>query len=233
MAHIINSRSLSHASTTKKLHGNKKLSERRAVAHVSTSSRRRRAPRQQRAQGTVDAIVEAASRLLVESGYGSASTNLIAHRAGVSVGSLYQYFSSKEEVFREVVRRHREEVLPVIDAALDRMEESSEDIVEVTLELMRDMASVNARNPRLMAALDGELGWLEHDRDKNLDTSHRVERILRRRTALPPERIAVTAALMAMTVAPLSRWLVHGKRDTIDTEMFMQGVGRMLRGLLA
>jgi AcrR family transcriptional regulator len=177
--------------------------------------------------------VEAAAQLLVESGFAAASTNAIAERAGVSIGSLYQYFADKEDVFRAVVRRHREEVMPVVKAALVSMAEPRSDLVELALDLMRDMARVNAQNPALMAAIDRELGWLEHEDDAEFDLSRRVTEILRRRTSIPPRRIAVTAELMVMTVAPLSRWLVHGKPAELDTELFVASVGRMLRGLLA
>jgi AcrR family transcriptional regulator len=177
-------------------------------------------------------VVEAAGRLLVEAGYGHASTNAIARRAGVSVGSLYQYFADKEDVFRALVRQHREEVKPVVMAALTRMAEPGGDLVELTLDLMRAMARVNAKNPRLLAAIDRELGWLEHEDDAELELSARITDILRRRTSLPARRIAVTAELMLLTVAPLSRWLVHGKPPTLDTELLVAGIGRMLRGLL-
>ena len=62
---------------------------------IPTTNPRRR-PRQARAQATVEAIVKATSRVLIEEGYDRASTNRIAHAAGVSIGSLYQYFPSKE-----------------------------------------------------------------------------------------------------------------------------------------
>jgi AcrR family transcriptional regulator len=177
-------------------------------------------------------VVEAAGQLLVESGYGQASTNAIARRAGVSVGSLYQYFANKEDVFRALVRRHREEVKPVVTAALARMAEPEGDLVELALDLLRDMARVNAKDPPLMAAIDRELGWLEQEDDADFALTARVTEILRRRTSIASRRIAVTAELMLMTLAPLSRWLVHGKPAALDTELFVAGVGRMLRGLL-
>ena len=55
----------------------------------------RRRPRQARSRATVDAIVEGAARVLVREGYDAASTNRVAKEAGVSIGSLYQYFDSK------------------------------------------------------------------------------------------------------------------------------------------
>ena len=58
----------------------------------------RKLPKQRRAALTVDAILEAAARILVETGYATASTNRIAERAGVGIGSLYEYFPGKEAI---------------------------------------------------------------------------------------------------------------------------------------
>ena len=65
----------------------------------------RKQPRQRRAMVTVDAVLEAAARILVDTGYATASTNRIAERAGVSIGSLYEYFPGKEAIFAELRRR--------------------------------------------------------------------------------------------------------------------------------
>ena len=62
-------------------------------------------PRQARSKATVEAILEAATRILVTSGYASATTNSIARYAGVGIGSLYEYFPNKEAIFTEIRRR--------------------------------------------------------------------------------------------------------------------------------
>ncbi len=58
----------------------------------------RRQPNQQRARATVDAILEAAEKVIQRKGYADTTTNHIAAVAGVSVGSLYQYFPRKEAI---------------------------------------------------------------------------------------------------------------------------------------
>jgi AcrR family transcriptional regulator len=62
-------------------------------------------PKQTRSRLTFDAIVDACAQLLCERGYGALTTNHIAERAGVSIGSLYEYFSDKDAIVYEVVRR--------------------------------------------------------------------------------------------------------------------------------
>ena len=74
----------------------------------------RKAPKQVRSLATVAAIVEAAARILEEAGHAGFSTNAVAERAGVSVGSLYQYFPSKDALIGALVQR--ETSLLLIDA---------------------------------------------------------------------------------------------------------------------
>jgi AcrR family transcriptional regulator len=73
---------------------------------------------QDRSRATVDALVEATARILVREGFDKASTNHIAERAGVSVGSLYQYFPSKEALVVAVIERHHQEIMQVVRRAL-------------------------------------------------------------------------------------------------------------------
>ncbi|WP_432727706.1 TetR/AcrR family transcriptional regulator [Variovorax sp. W6] len=74
----------------------------------------RKAPRQQRSRVTVDAIVEAATRVLARRGWARFTTNEIAAVAGVSVGSLYQYFPDKLAIAEAIRQRHLDEVLAAL-----------------------------------------------------------------------------------------------------------------------
>ena len=67
---------------------------------------------------TVDALIEATARVLVKEGYDRASTNRIAAVAGVSIGSLYQYFPSKEALVAAVIERHLQKLAQVAREAL-------------------------------------------------------------------------------------------------------------------
>lgn len=78
----------------------------------------RKKPRQERSRATVDVILDATARVLVTTGYDRASTNRVAEVAGVSVGSLYQYFPSKEALVAALVERHSAAVRAVIETKL-------------------------------------------------------------------------------------------------------------------
>ncbi|HEY4124505.1 MAG TPA: TetR/AcrR family transcriptional regulator [Rhizomicrobium sp.] len=62
-------------------------------------------PTQERSRQTVEALIEATARTVAEMGWALTTTNHIADRAGVSVGSLYQYFENREELFAALIER--------------------------------------------------------------------------------------------------------------------------------
>jgi AcrR family transcriptional regulator len=76
---------------------------------------------QARSRATVDALVDATARILVREGFDKASTNRIAQVAGVSVGSLYQYFPGKEALVVAVAQRHSAELMRVVHGELARV----------------------------------------------------------------------------------------------------------------
>lgn len=79
----------------------------RANAEKAPKSLRKK-PRQARAEATMAAIVEAAAQILEREGDEAATTAAIAERAGVSIGSVYQYFDNRDAILGAVIRRDRE-----------------------------------------------------------------------------------------------------------------------------
>ncbi len=112
----------------------------------------RKHPKQQRSVATVTAILDAAARILTESGYATASTNRIAERAGVSIGSLYEYFPGKEAIFGELRRREALKAYAEL-MARPRLENPRDGIRHIVGSRLRWMR----RNPTLYAALESEV----------------------------------------------------------------------------
>jgi AcrR family transcriptional regulator len=76
----------------------------------------RRAPTQKRAEETNRILLDATEIVLARHGYEAATTNRIARAAGVSIGTLYHYFPSKEALIEAVVHRMWQSELAVLDA---------------------------------------------------------------------------------------------------------------------
>lgn len=106
---------------------------------------------QERSRATVDALVEAAARILIREGFDRASTNRIAEEAGVSVGSLYQYYPGKEALVLAVIDRHNQEIMQVVRAALAEI--ASQPVEKAVRRLVVAAIDAHRVNPKLHRVL--------------------------------------------------------------------------------
>ena len=114
----------------------------------------RKRPSQERSRFTVDAILEAATDILVRDGFARLTTNRIAERAGVNIASLYQYFPGKEAIVMELRRRHGDEQRAEVRQVLaDRRSGSLESTLR---SLVAIGVAGHARNPRLQRVFTEE-----------------------------------------------------------------------------
>lgn len=122
----------------------------------------RKAASQERSRATVDALVEATARILVKEGFDKASTNHIAEVAGVSVGSLYQYFPTKEALVAAVVERHQQEITQTVRGELaDVLAQPVEKAVRMLVEVAVRAHRVDPRLHRVVAEQIPRVGELE------------------------------------------------------------------------
>jgi AcrR family transcriptional regulator len=122
----------------------------------------RKVASQERSRATVDALVEATARILVKEGFDKASTNRIADVAGVSVGSLYQYFPGEEALVAAVIERHQQEIMQTVRGELAEVlaqpvEKAMRKLVAVAVKAHR----VNPRLHRVLAEQIPRVGRLE------------------------------------------------------------------------
>jgi AcrR family transcriptional regulator len=91
------------------------------MAKPATSPRSglRKLPTQARSRARVEAILKAAGALLGEVGYDGVTTNLIAERAGVPVGSIYQFFETKDDIIAALVERFQARIHKLASEELD------------------------------------------------------------------------------------------------------------------
>lgn len=87
-----------------------------AVPSVPERLKSRKTPVQARSEATVEAIHEAAIQVLLTDGLVRLSTTRVAERAGVSVGTLYQYFPNKDALLFAILSRHFEEMARTIES---------------------------------------------------------------------------------------------------------------------
>ncbi|MEN9314228.1 MAG: hypothetical protein RIS35_621 [Pseudomonadota bacterium] len=124
-----------------------------------TTRRPKRAVRQAtqaRAQSTVKAILEAGARILAERGWRAFNTNAIALRAGVSIGSVYEYFENKQALIDAVANDHLAsgEALLAEGVAMLTNTSRTEDLIAA---LVEGAVMLHALDPHLHRALSSEV----------------------------------------------------------------------------
>ena len=118
-----------------------------------TTRRPRKEPRQARSLATVGVILDATALVMVEEGYDQATTNRIAERAGVSIGSLYQYFPNREAVIGTLNNRTEAELSNAIWQAISEFESSGLNLREFVSFGLTTAVSQHARILPLLQAL--------------------------------------------------------------------------------
>lgn len=103
---------------------------------LKTTPRKR--PRQERSKATVETILAATARVLVKRGFDGLTTNAVADAAGVSIGSLYQYYPNKEALVAALIEQHVEDMNAAILSELTRvaqlpMAEAVRAVIELTI----------------------------------------------------------------------------------------------------
>ncbi|MEU2211876.1 TetR/AcrR family transcriptional regulator [Streptomyces hygroscopicus] len=151
-----------------------------------TSGRRglrpRKQPRQARAELTRQRILTAAAHVFAEYGYAAGTTNRIAERARVSIGSLYQYYPNKDAILVELIARHLHAGAEAVSGRWDEeppgsFEEIIRGFVRLAIDnhhddprLLRVMAEYGPRSPELLTKV------AEYERERIAYTRELLER---------------------------------------------------------
>lgn len=179
----------------------------------------RRKPAQARSRQTVESILVAAARVFAASGYAGATTNHIAEEAGVSVGSLYEYFPNKDAILAALLEAHvrdGEEILSKVgEAAAHSRGADVRTVVRLFVEAMVDL---HARDRALHRVLFEEAPLPPRIRRRIGEIERRaaafVEAYLRADAARTRRNPALAARVVVQTIEGLThRLVIHGERD--------------------
>jgi AcrR family transcriptional regulator len=113
----------------------------------------RKRPVQQRSKTTVDVILLAAAQVFEVHGYAAGTTNRIAERAGVSIGTLYQYFPSKEAIAVALLERHIAETDHRLHEWVGHMVVEQHGLREALHDYVTGMLEMHSEQPRLQHIL--------------------------------------------------------------------------------
>jgi AcrR family transcriptional regulator len=166
----------------------------------------RKRPKQSRSLATVEAILTATTHILTEDGYDQLTTNRVAERAGVSIGSLYQYFPNKEALIFALAEHHTNEIAKLAQHHL--VESRGRSVLDILQQIVKAAIAAHAVNPKLHRVLHEQIPNSEVIR--HLDKA-KMENQLRSFLAqhadqLEPQNLELTVFIVERTI----RALIHG-----------------------
>jgi AcrR family transcriptional regulator len=178
----------------------------------------------------VEAILTATARILVKDGFEHASTNRIAQAAGVSIGSLYQYFPSKEALVAALVERHIGETMDMVRAAFARLIDAP--VQEAAREIIRIMIRVHQHDPKLHRALFQHVpqtSWIERLADIDEQVIALVTAYLDLHQAeLRPRNRRLAAFIASKSVEALTHAAVLFQPEYLDEQEFVDEMAELL-----
>ena len=208
-----------------------------AVPPPSTREKRlqpRKQPRQQRAEETRARILEAARLVFTEHGYSAGTTNRIAEGAGISVGSLYQYFPNKDAILVELVHQHMAEGAGVLAPILDEAQREPVPVEVLIRRVVHAFIGLHHEQRRLHQVLFEESPRppsLLRDLHAIEDLSVEIVADLLAKASNPPADPHLSARIAVTTVESLVHRMVANEQP-LDLDAFEDEVTRLVAGYL-
>jgi AcrR family transcriptional regulator len=202
------------------------------VSRRAEQLRPRKQPLQARSQRTVDVVLKAAAQVFARRGYAGATTNHIAERAGVSIGSLYEYFPSKDALLVALLEDHIHQGEAVLEAAAADIVRHPRRLADAIRFIVRAMVDMHARDRDLHRVLFEEAPLSRQLRQTLAEMEarviERVELLLRNDPEVSVPNVPLAAAIVSKAVEALTHKLVvHGGRD-LDLDAYVEEIVRLV-----
>jgi AcrR family transcriptional regulator len=192
----------------------------------------RRAPMQRRSTERVDRMLDVCALLLEQVGYEALTTKAIAEKAGISIGSVYQYFPDKKSMVRALAVRYLEEFLQRLDQALAgaRLQDWRQ-LVDAMLRVYADMLedSPGFRAIRVGPAQDPYIMRPNDDNPRVIAGATRE--LFRGQVDLAPGSRAETVLVIALTMGDALLQLAYRRDSAGDPEILAEVASAVTRYL--
>jgi len=194
----------------------------------------RKSPRQARSRATVDAILAATARLLVKHGFDRTTTNQIAEAAGVSIGSLYQYFPSKEALVAALMEQHQDQMRALVFVQLEHVRALPlAAAVRTMIELMLRAHAVNPALHRVLMEQVPRTGRLGKRNDFERDVLAAIIAFLgARREELAVTDLPLSAAIVVGSVEAITHGAVLRQPERLRDTRLTEELTTMVLGYL-
>lgn len=184
----------------------------------ASALRPRKQPLQARSRETVRVILRAAAQVFAARGYAASTTNHIAERAGVSIGSLYEYFPNKDALLHALLEDHIREARAILMAVAPDAALTADGLAGVVRGYVGAMVELHARDRALHRVLFEEAPLMPRIRRQlaavEAEITARVHAFLLTRPEVTRPDAALAAAIVVQTIEGLThKVVVHGEPD--------------------
>ena len=194
----------------------------------------RKAPVQARSAASVDAILQATVQDLVAVGKERLTTTRVAERAGVSVGTLYQYFPNKSALLQAALKRHLEEVTNALDRVCHEMRGRPLDEMATSLiTVFLDAKMGSAKSSVAMYSVSADVDGMKIARQMGLHSGKAVAAMLATTSDAPLADPDLVASMLTSAMAGISRRLLEGPSPEKHVEPLKQELIFLVRSYLA
>lgn len=187
----------------------------------------RKRPVQERSRETVEVVLEAAAQVFERIGFAAATTERIAERAGVSVGTVYQYWPSKQAIAVALMERHGEAGLERVMPAIRDLADVSSPLPARVGALVRALVELHDERPDLHWALESEARIPLAYRERIGEFTAQLARALSAQLGIDADR----ALLVACALEALPHALIR-PATRLPTEASVREITRMLLAYL-
>jgi AcrR family transcriptional regulator len=195
----------------------------------------RKLPKQGRSEATVEAVLEAAAQVFERHGYAAGTTNRIAERAGVSIGSVYQYFPNKDAILVALVHRHIAEGTAALQPHIERLNRGAR-FDEVLPDIVDSMVALHALAPSLHRVLFEETQLPPTLRAKLDALEDRLVVLATDALAAPPRSppadLQLSARIAISAIEGLTHRLVLRPPPGVTPEAIAREITKLLRAYL-
>lgn len=194
----------------------------------------RKTPVQARSAASVEAILEAAVQVLLKEGKERLTTRKVADRAGVSVGTLYQYFPNKSALLQAVLRNHLEGVARTIDRVCgERKGESLDAMATALVEEFLKAKMAHVETSRALYFVSDDVRGAEIARQNAARNIAAVAAMLETAQEKLNGDAQIVASIVLSTMAGVSRRMLESGLRKGELEAMQQGLVTMVRAYLA
>jgi len=197
---------------------------------TASSSEPRKSPVQARSTASVDAILKATVQVLLRVGKEKLTTTRVAARAGVSVGTLYQYFPNKSALLRAALRLHVEEILAEVDKVC--VAQRGQPVEQMAEALAVAFLAVKMRDPkksRALYAVSSDVEGAKITVGAVTRVNHTIVGLLQSAPEVLTTDLPLMATVLQSTIAGVKRQLLESNMPEAQFEMMQRELVLVVR----